>query len=760
MGFGRYRFRRSFGNVSSQFRGARFDTYPLNPYPLAGRVLDLSSFDYSLPEVPDISGEGNNAVLYSARGINLAGAGYAELPNVGATKSITVLARSSTDTTLYATDDATQTEDASVTLVANDTWQEVTLTFASAISGAIRLGTNGTNFFSGDLADAVCKDASGSKLDQFYLNEHTDTSFEGIDGLPLVGRNGNVGQYVDAAAVVQEGIPLGLAGLGAYGDYQWFNGVDTFIDLGSQIAFAGPFDVRASVLLNDVAAAQVIMGGESVNNSFIRVVNSGADINVNFTGSATSISLDAAILPLTPTEIRVTRNVDDLVSVYVDGVLQSNTITFAGSFRVERLGARNSSQNPIGGLIYDVNLNNQAAYLGYGPTPWSDTIGSNDGTPSGTFATVAQLRTTPPQVLGMNFNRYYSLNGLNQYVETDKIITGNFNFKVPCILGPVGSASLILDGRDSGGDGVALTLNADGSIALDVNGSAFVTSSTVFSELDVLKVNGSYDGTNVSLVINDNFEGTTPYAGTVSVTTNVRLGARSFNTPSAFFSGIVGGLSVEESMANLSPVNSPEQILVPASLSNSSLDALGNAMDLRERDEFNFDGSGYAVVPYDPSLDVTDEFSVVIDSFDFDPTTDVERVISRYDSPNNERIFGFIVNNTSALSSGFSALFGDPNNGGFEGRYDWSLTTAGTYKLAFVYDGKLPASERIKLYTQDGEPSGSLVSGSVPASLPQFDQDLVIGATEDGSGQLATTRAGGILHYNRALTAEEVATFL
>ena len=29
MGFGRYRFRRSFGNVSSQFRGARFDTYPL-----------------------------------------------------------------------------------------------------------------------------------------------------------------------------------------------------------------------------------------------------------------------------------------------------------------------------------------------------------------------------------------------------------------------------------------------------------------------------------------------------------------------------------------------------------------------------------------------------------------------------------------------------------------------------------------------------------------------------------------------------------
>jgi hypothetical protein len=31
MGFGRYRFRRSFGNVASQFRGARPSTYPLGP---------------------------------------------------------------------------------------------------------------------------------------------------------------------------------------------------------------------------------------------------------------------------------------------------------------------------------------------------------------------------------------------------------------------------------------------------------------------------------------------------------------------------------------------------------------------------------------------------------------------------------------------------------------------------------------------------------------------------------------------------------
>ena len=157
--------------------GLSLRPYALGPgYPVDGLVLDIGGFNYTKSEVPDVSGNGNDAVLYSGRGVNLAGASYIELPDVGATKSITVLARSATDTTLYATDDATQTEDASVALVADDTWQEVTLTFTNAISGAIRLGTNGTNFFSGDLADAVCKDASGSTIEPFYLNEHTDTA--------------------------------------------------------------------------------------------------------------------------------------------------------------------------------------------------------------------------------------------------------------------------------------------------------------------------------------------------------------------------------------------------------------------------------------------------------------------------------------------------------------------------------------------------------------------------------------------------------
>ena len=168
-------------------------------------MLDLAAFTYTDSGVQDKSGEDNEAVLYSGRGVNLAGADYVELPDVGATKSITVLVRSSTDTFIYATDDATQTEDAINIITADGTWKEVILTFPNAVSGKIRLGAIGAgpSFFSGDLANARCYDASSALLDQFYLNEHTDVAASGLDGLVVVGRNGNTGQYVNCAAVVQ-----------------------------------------------------------------------------------------------------------------------------------------------------------------------------------------------------------------------------------------------------------------------------------------------------------------------------------------------------------------------------------------------------------------------------------------------------------------------------------------------------------------------------------------------------------------------------
>ena len=46
-----------------------------SPYPLDGRVLDLDSFSYTSITASDLSGEGNNATLYSGRGASSDGVG-------------------------------------------------------------------------------------------------------------------------------------------------------------------------------------------------------------------------------------------------------------------------------------------------------------------------------------------------------------------------------------------------------------------------------------------------------------------------------------------------------------------------------------------------------------------------------------------------------------------------------------------------------------------------------------------------------------
>jgi len=56
MGFGRYRFRRSFGNVSSQFRGATPKHYPITPpQPGVDNYLRPNGFDlYRRPDTTSL----------------------------------------------------------------------------------------------------------------------------------------------------------------------------------------------------------------------------------------------------------------------------------------------------------------------------------------------------------------------------------------------------------------------------------------------------------------------------------------------------------------------------------------------------------------------------------------------------------------------------------------------------------------------------------------------------------------------------------
>ena len=254
MGFGRYRFRRSFGNVASQFRGARPSTYPL--------------FSGLLDQYP------NAAAAYSLRALSagwLAG-------------DVVEVRRSSDSTT-----------------------QDFT---ASQITGGQML-----SFVNGGTTDL-------------------------------------------------------------YNSARYFDGVNTLVALNSAVTMTGDFSVSFRFTFEGGSSVQEYTGGTIATQRFLYngsnntyFISNGVS-NATFTGLTPIVGLNSLSLDRVGSSLTMTLN----------GA--TDVQTFTANFVVDQLGARFGDTNNIIGVIYDINLNNQAAYTGLGTsvTAWQDTIGSNDGT--------------------------------------------------------------------------------------------------------------------------------------------------------------------------------------------------------------------------------------------------------------------------------------------------------------------------------------------------------------------------------------------
>jgi hypothetical protein len=82
-------------------------------------------------------------------------------------------------------------------------------------------------------------------------------------------------------------------------------------------------------------------------------------------------------------DIQISRNVSDVITVVVDGVTQSDDAkTLTGTFIVNRFGMRNAAFNPLGGLLYNVNLGNGLEWDG--TIADGNTIGTVNGSPTTT----------------------------------------------------------------------------------------------------------------------------------------------------------------------------------------------------------------------------------------------------------------------------------------------------------------------------------------------------------------------------------------
>ena len=113
------------------------------------------------------------------------------------------------------------------------------------------------------------------------------------------------------------------------------------------------------------------------------------------------------------------------------------------------------SSGYITALNYAKNGVDVAAYSGRADTPWKDTIGSNDGTPSGDFLTVGQKRQTILQTAGMDWNKYAWFNGVDTSVDTGVTLSdidsasSDFTFSVWAIV-PAGSVYIAAQAHDLG----------------------------------------------------------------------------------------------------------------------------------------------------------------------------------------------------------------------------------------------------------------------------------------------------------------------
>jgi hypothetical protein len=241
--------------------------------PRQNRVYDLRP-DPADGEIFDRSRNGNNAILSTGWAVTLDGiTGHMQV-DFATQQNVTVLTarvRSSTDTTFYAgTENASGTD----TIVANDTWQDVSVTISDAVADELFVGSDdgSTNFFAGDICDVRV-----ASVGTWYLNDHPAGSLDGLPAFDSSG-NGNDGVHVGGTSIVGEGAPVpqtalqdwNAGGTGPTAIYEsdfsvnadgWFassisvsgnqdgiNGEDNCLLLNSGVAAGGRFNLNSLTL--------------------------------------------------------------------------------------------------------------------------------------------------------------------------------------------------------------------------------------------------------------------------------------------------------------------------------------------------------------------------------------------------------------------------------------------------------------------------------------------------------------------------------
>ena len=775
---GHYRFRRSLGNVSSNFRGARPDTYPLLSYVLQNRALDLSNVG-SLT-ISDISGNGNNATLYTGIYVSTNGTtDKAIVADASAAGSgnyyLTGKIKPNGTTQAKATIDGSALNLSGLTA---DVWQDFTTTTKTSVTpDTVAVGWNGGgNYSAAEWSDVRLINASdNSVVAHWKLYDSAAASLGGYPAIDCVG--GYHGAHVGCSSGSGEGVDTEVAGISAtLDDKMWFDGVNDYVNCGADYTtntFFGACVIEFTTYIANTGVTQALC---AIGSSAYRIYTNSGNWKVNGGTQVIGQAVESGIHT-----IAVTFNASGQATAFsYDGSVVWTGTEAAGSLvsgTTFRIGANFNGLivNKTSGLIYDFSITGSAvrnlAYTGTELITWTDTSGGgNNGTVNGSPVTVGQKRETILQTAGEDFNKLMWFDGVNDYVNLNHSFipaTDDFDIEIDFLNAGSPSVNKAIISQDSGSSDLYMVgvRSTTGRIMLYLGGNSIIeTTGETTGEKQTIRLRRIGNGFTLHL------DGVLIYSGTHAITfptVNTWIGNWT-SVPTRFITGIIWNIRkggqvyylgngntnaawVDQIGSNDGTVNgSPSLYHVAESETTAGQDALGTAIENPRPNERVLNlttGTGYAEIADSASLDLTTEATWEVWG-DFSDATTEQYVLHSFDFAGAKRSWGLMFGTTYGASRVGIIRFGSATGASqYSGSFDIGT---GIKQILATYN-----AGTVVIYINGLATTLNNQVGIVPASLFVTDTGIRVGATF-GNTFNEYSQIGDIRIYDRALTADEV----
>lgn len=119
----------------------------------------------------------------------------------------------------------------------------------------------------------------------------------------------------------------------------------------SQISISSDFTV--GIRLDPSAVNVIVLGDNTTSNEFFKISNS---TTLRFKTDGTQVDITVNDGNLTADNYLVVTRASNVVSLYVNGTLQTDTETLEGTVDIDAIGVRATDANPYDGIIQEVQI--------------------------------------------------------------------------------------------------------------------------------------------------------------------------------------------------------------------------------------------------------------------------------------------------------------------------------------------------------------------------------------------------------------------